>query len=79
MAALTKEQWLSANQKFLHGNAVLYIVDKVWEAATALAEEKFTSTNTSSQKSCRSCIKIYACIRAGDKIEQCEEFESTLV
>jgi hypothetical protein len=48
MAALTKEQWLSVNQSLLHGNAVLYLVDKVWEAATALAEEKFKSTNSQS-------------------------------
>jgi hypothetical protein len=48
MAALTKEQWLSAQSTFLHGDAVLYLVDKVWEAATALVEEKFTPTNKQS-------------------------------
>lgn len=42
-----------------------------------LVEEKLTSANSGSAKLCRSCIKMYACIRAGEDVMECKEFTWT--
>ena len=60
-----------------------YVQDSValaFNQIIARVVEKFNSahspTNTGSPKLCRSCIKIYACIKAGDNIGGCCEYES---
>ena len=41
-----------------------------------LVEEKFKSTNKQSTKLCRSCIKLWPCVAAGENIETCDCYES---
>jgi hypothetical protein len=45
------------------------------EVAPYIKEAQSASANTGSPKLCRSCIKLYACVKAGDNIMGCCEYE----
>ena len=44
------------------------------EKPLPLVEVENTSTNTGSPKLCRSCLKLYACVRSGNDVSGCGEF-----
>jgi len=53
----------------------LDIAEASWNAAKA-AEALKPSHNKQSTKLCRSCIKLWSCVAAGETIETCDCYEA---